>query len=229
MSRFLCSGRFFACLTIAVFLATLSTSAYSVSAQVIGFESLVPSQTMFEVDINNDGINDVLFSTTDPGGFGNSGPDPNAQVFASGLLLESSSLPDPDIRVDFLGGAIDQLQFGFILLTDVSDLDQGLQLDVFDQSGQPLSSTFQPGEILPLTVTAATGMSQNPEGQMTVSFEGVASYALLDATTTGTRFAIDTFSGTFLTAEAIPEPSALALIGLGGAICLVQRRKSLTA
>ena len=225
MSRFMCSGRVFACLTVAVFLAMVTNS---VSAQVINFETLVTPQPSFEVDINDDGIDDVLFSTTDPAGFNNFGPDPNTQIFASGLLLESSSTTDPDIRVDFPGGAIDQLQVGFALLADVNDLDQGLQLDVFDQAGTQLGSTFQRGEILPLTVTAITGMSTFPEGLLTVSFEGVASYALFDATATGTRFVIDDFSGTFLTA-AIPEPSSLALLGLGGVFCLGRRRKNFNA
>lgn len=221
MSRFICAGGFFACLALAVFLAA---SAHSVSAQVIGFETLVPSQT-YGVDINNDGIDDVLFSTTDPAGFGNTGPDQNAQVYASGLFLESSSTTDPDIRVDFPGGAINDLQVGFALLTGVDDLGQGLLLEVFDQAGNQLGSTSKPGQILPLTVTAATGMSQFPEGLLSVSFDGVASYALVDATTTGGRFIIDNFSGTFLPA-AIPEPSALALLGLGGVILLGQRRKT---
>ncbi len=222
MSKFRCTERFFAMLVVAA--AALSASAHSASAQVINFDTLVFAQTVHGVDINDDGIDDVLFSTTDPNGFGTAGPDPNTQLYASGLLLESSSTINPDIRVDFRGGAIDLLQVGFALLTDVNDVDQGLSFEVFDQAGIPLVSASQRGELLPLNPSIDTSVSGFPEGLLSVSFEGVASYALLDATTTGTRFVIDNFGGTFLTAP-VPEPSGLSLLGFGGVILLGRRRK----
>lgn len=222
-SRFKRSGR--TCAILVASAASLLALAQSASAQVIDFEKLVASETMHGVDINNDGINDVLFSTTDPLGFGNGGPNPDTQLYASGLLLESSSTIDPDIRVDFRGGAIDLLQVGFALLTDVNDVDQGLTLEVFDQTGNQLVSASQRGELLPLNPSFDASVSGFPEGLVSLSFEGVASYALIDATTTGTRFVIDNFAGTFLPA-AIPEPNALALLGLGGALALARRRRT---
>ena len=221
MSRISCSGRFFALLFTA---ASLVTSAHSVSAQVINFETLVQGQVTHGVDINNDGIDDVLFSTTDPAGFNTAGPDPNTQVHVSGLLLETSSTTDPDIRVDFLGGAIDQFQVGFALLTAVGDVGQGLSFEVFDQADNQLGSSFQPGALLPLNPSLDASVSGFPEGLLSLSFQGVASYALLDATTTGSRFVIDNFAGDFLPAAAIPDPSALTLIGLSSVILLGRRR-----
>lgn len=225
MWKYWCSGGICTWLTGAAILIALANSTHTVSAQVINFESLVQAQTVYGVDINDDGIDDVLFSTTDPTGFGVGGPDPNTQLYASGVLLETSSEINPDIRVDFPGGAIDLMQVGFALLTGVDDPGQGLNLEVFDQSGNPLAMTSQAGELLPLNPSMSTSVSAFPEGLLTVSFEGVASYALFDATTTGSRFVIDNFAGTFLPA-AVPEPSALALIGLGSIFLLGRRRKT---
>jgi len=221
MSVLPCSVRFLARLVIVTY---LFASAHSVSAQVVDFETLVATQAVFGVDFNSDGIDDVVFSSTDPAGFNPGGPDPNAQVHASGQVLETSSTSSPDIRVDFLGGAIGQLQVGFALLTDVNDPGQGLLLEVFDQADNQLGSTFQPGALLPLVNTPGSGISGFPEGLASVSFTGVAAYALLDATTTGTRFAIDDFTGTF-SPETIPEPGSVSLLGFSGLILLGRRRR----
>ena len=194
-------------------------SAHSASAQTIDFESLVGGQSLFGIDVNADGRTDVQFSTTAAGGFNTVGPNPDDQLFATGVVLETSSTSDPDIRVDFLGGATDSIRMGFVIGGFVDDLDQGLQVEVFDQLGVSLSSEFRAGELL--TNDTPLGLSMFPEGLISVSFDGVASYALLDATAVGTRFVIDDFSGTFAPA-AIPEPSGgigLALLGL-----LVRRR-----
>ncbi|MDA8562952.1 hypothetical protein N9L06_00710 [Mariniblastus sp.] len=201
----------------AAILVLLSTQM--VSAQTIDFESLVGGESLFGIDVNEDGRTDVQFSTTAAGGFNTAGPNPDDQVFATGLVLETSSISDPDIRVDFLGGATDSIQLGFALLASVDDPGQGLQVDVFDRLGVSLASEFRSGQLL--SIDNVTGLSTFPEGLISVSFDGVASFALLDATATGTRFVIDDFSGTFAPA-AVPEPSAgigLALLGL-----LVRRR-----
>ena len=207
-----------AALLLASVLVLLSNQ--NASAQTIDFESLSDGQSLFGIDINADGRTDVQFSTTAAGGFNTIGPNPDEQVFASGLVLETSSISDPDIRVDFFGGATDSIQMGFVIGGFIDDPGQGLQVDVFDRSGERLASEFQPGQLL--SVSSVSGLSQFPEDLISVSFDGVASYALLDATALGTRFVIDDFSGTFLPA-AIPEPSGgIGLVLLG----LLMRRRS---
>jgi hypothetical protein len=226
MSRLKYSRRYFSRMLAAVSLVAFFLVALTnnLSAQVVDFETLVATQAVFGFDINNDGIDDVRFSTTNPGGFNTGGPDPSTQVHATGQVLETSSLSAPDIRVDFLGGATGPLQVGFALLTDVGELDQGLLIEVFDQANNQLGSTFQRGELLPITTGLGSGVSGFPEGLISVSFPGVASYALLDATTTGTRFVIDDFTGTF-SPETIPEPGSLPVLGFSGLVLLGRRRK----
>ena len=218
----MCSGRFLACL---LFAASSVVFAHSASAQVVDFETLIATQSVFGFDFNNDGIDDVVFSSTDPAGFNTMGPDTTVQVHASGQVLETSSTANPDIRVDFPGGATGQLQVGFALLTDVGELDQGLLLEVFDQTGNPLGSAFQRGELLPITTGLGSGVSGFPEELLSVSFQGVASYALFDATTTGSRFVIDNFTGTFSPAP-VPEAGSLTLLGLAGLVLLDRRPKA---
>ena len=200
-------------------------STHSVPAQTIDFESLVAGQSLFGIDVNSDERTDVQFSTTAAGGFNTMGPNPDGQAFVSGLVLETSSISDPDIRVDFLGGATESIQLGFALLAGVDDAGQGLQLEIFDQAGEQLGAAFQAGELVTVdTVAGLPVFSGFPEGQVSISFDGVASFALLDATASGTRFVIDEFAGTFLPA-AVPEPSGgigLACLGL----LLLRRRSS---
>lgn len=200
----------------------ICAGATNALGQVIDFESLFGGQALFGIDFNDDAFNDVEFSTTDPLGFNTGGPNPDDQVFASGVVLESTSTLDPDIRVEFLGGAIGSVGVGFVLLTGVDDAGQGLQLDVFDSTDELIGTVFGSGEIL--AVTGNGGVSGFPEGTISVSFDGVAAYALLDATTTGTRFAIDNFNGTFQVA-AIPEPSGGIFLMLAG--LLLRRRVAL--
>lgn len=162
MSRFKFSER---CFVVA---ASLFSSAQSASAQVIDFETLVATQAVFGFDVNNDGSDDVVFSSTDPAGFNTTGPNPVNQFHLSGQVLETSSASSPDIRVDFLGGATGQLQVDFALLTDVNDPGQGPLLEVFDQADNQLGSMFQCGELLPLVNTPGSGISVFPEERLTV-------------------------------------------------------------
>jgi len=200
-------------------LALVCFGTTNLLAQPIDFDALSFGDTLFGFDVNADGQNDVEFSTTDPLGFGIGGPNPDDQVFVAGTVLESSSILDPDVRVDFLNGAVNSIGLGYALLTGVADLGQGLQVDVFDSADVLIGSTFQAGQIL--SGTNNGGVSVFPEGSISVSFAGVAAYALLDATTTGGRFAIDDFEGDFFP-TAIPEPSGGMFMMLAG---LLLRRK----
>jgi hypothetical protein len=59
------------------------------------------------------------------------------------------------------------------------------------------------------------GTSSFPEGEVSVAFSGIASYATFDFVTQGGRYIIDNLEGTFGSTEEVPEPGvSLLLIAL---------------
>ncbi|MBA2624599.1 MAG: hypothetical protein H0U89_03195 [Acidimicrobiia bacterium] len=80
----------------------------------ITFNQVITGARTFSFDGDGDGLPDVIFSTTDPAGFNTTGPGSN-QMFINEPGLEGTALLNPDLRVDFLVGAEDSLQFGFAL------------------------------------------------------------------------------------------------------------------
>ena len=97
------------------------TVVYSpAQAALITFDTVVTGQTSFGFDGDGDGINDVIFSTTNPAGFNITGPGPN-MTFIHEPGLEGTSLLNPDLTVNFLRGATGPLAFGFALNSSISD------------------------------------------------------------------------------------------------------------
>lgn len=182
-------------------------------AAVITFDDLLSGQTAYGFDGDGDGINDVIFSTSDPAGFNVIGPGPN-QTYIHEPGLEGTSLLNPDLRVDFLRGAVDSLRFGFAL--DSSTVAPGFfaSIRLFDAGGNLLGEASQVGDY---TVTAPPdGLSSFPEGEVSLLFAGTAAYATFDFATEFGRFIIDDFAGTYGSTERIPEPSTAWLLGAAG-------------
>lgn len=177
------------------------------SAAVITFDDLVTGQTSYGFDGDGDGVNDVVFSTTDPAGFNTVGPGAN-QVYIDEPGLEGTSLLDPDLRVDFTFGAEGSLSFGFALNSLGESPAYFAKFDVYDSGGNLLASQTVQGLYSP-------GPSSFPEGRVDVSFAGTASYGLFDFTSEFGRYIIDNFEGTYGSTEVVPEPASLALLGLG--------------
>lgn len=193
-------------------------------AALITFDTLVSGVTSYGYDGDGDAINDVIFSTTDPLGFNTVGPGTN-MTYIHEPGIEGTSLLNPDLRVDFLRGATGSLMFGYALNSSVSDPLYFASISVFDAGGTALASTSQQGDF---TITSPPfGLSSYPEGQISVSFAGVAAYATFDFTSQYGRYILDDFSGTFGSTErpSIPEPATLALFGLGLAGLGFSRRK----
>jgi hypothetical protein len=186
-------------------------------AALITFDTVVTGETTFGFDGDGDGLNDVVFSTTDPLGFNTIGPGVNQQ-FIDEPGLEGTSLLNPDLRVDFLVGATDFIRFGFALNSLTEDPAFFASFTIFDSSDNPLGSASVPGDFGP-------GPSSFPEGVVDISFSGVASYGIFDFTSEFGRYIIDNFEGNFGTVERVPEPSALALVALGVLISFRARRK----
>ncbi|MCI5129477.1 MAG: hypothetical protein D3907_13540 [Candidatus Electrothrix sp. AUS3] len=164
------------------------------NAAIITFDDAISGATSYEFDGDEDGINDVIFSTTDPYGFNTVGPGSN-MTYIEEPGLEGTSLLAEDLRVDFFNGAVDSLAFGFAL--DSYTEDDIANFKVFNSSGELLSSATITGAY----TTISSGQSNFPEGYLEVIFSGVASYATFDFTSDYGRFIIDNFSGTFGSTE----------------------------
>jgi hypothetical protein len=191
-------------------------------AALLTFDDLINGQVSYAFDGDGDLLNDVIFSTTDPLGFNTLGPGPNMS-FIHEPGLEGTSLLNPDLRVDFLVGALDSLSLGFAL--DSFTEDDTASFQIYDAADNLLASVTQLGLY---SLPNGTDPSTFPEGYISTSFSGVASYALFDFTSDIGRYIIDDFEGTFGTSEVpvqVPEPTTLLLLGAGLAGVAVLRRK----
>jgi hypothetical protein len=192
-------------------------------AALITFDTAISGQTSFSFDGDGDTINDVIFSTTDPSGFNTVGPGTNMSYIQQ-PGLEGTTQISPDLRVDFLNGATGSLGFAFAMSTGTGGVF-GVLFDVYAADNTLLASDFVTCDF---TLPNGVNPSSFPEGLLSVSFAGEAAYALFDFDSGPARYIIDNFEGTFGSTEtAVPEPSSLALAGLGavGLIGLGRRRR----
>lgn len=208
-------SKLFGLVLFALFFAATPTYA-----AIITFDTLVSGATSFGYDGDGDGINDVIFSTTDPAGFNTAGPGAN-MTFIQEPGLEGTSTINPDLRVDFLHGATDTLSFGFALDSFIEDPSFFASINVFAADNILLATATEVGKF----TTTSAGTSNFPEGEIITSFSGVAQYATFDFTSQVGRYIIDNFEGTFGSTE-VPAPATLLLLGLGlFGMGLVSRKK----
>lgn len=202
-----------------------SLMANSANAAVITFDTLVSGVTSYGYDGDSDNINDVIFSTTNPTGFNTVGPGQN-MTYIQEPGIEGSSTLDPDLSASFINGATGSFTFSFALLSASSDPAYFASINVFDAANNLLGNSSQMGQFTP----TQNGQSSFPEGQVSVSFSGVAAYATLDFASQGGRFILDNFEGIFGSTErpnasAVPESSNLLLLAMGLAGLVLYRPK----
>ncbi len=125
-------------LVVAFALATVPVLATPAAAAVITFDELVAGATSFGYDGDGDGVNDVVFSTTDPSGFNTVGPGPN-MLYINEPGIEGTTLISPDLRVDFLVGAVNAVSFGFAVNTGAA-LPNAVTFSLFDAADNLLAS-----------------------------------------------------------------------------------------
>jgi hypothetical protein len=182
------------------------------------FNNAIAGATTYNFDSDADGINDVVFSTTDPSGFNTAGPGVNMSYIQEPGLEGSTLSPDlkgflsPDLKVNFLYGAVNTLGFGYAMSTLTTDANTSVTFSAFDASNNLLASIISQAAF---TMPNGVNPSNFPEGLVSLNFSGVASYALFDFNPfNAPRYIIDNFQGTFGSIERnVPEPEVLALLG----------------
>lgn len=187
----------------------------SAQAALLTFDDAISGETTYNFDGDGDLVDDVIFSTTDPAGFNTVGPGPN-QLYIDEPGLEGTTSLAPDLRVDFLNGAVTNLSFGFAMSFPLPlPLNVGVTFSVFDSSDVLLGSITQAADY---TLPNGIDQSSFPEALVSLDFLGIASYALFDFSGSSTRYIVDNFEGIFgssedITPSLIPVPAAIWLFG----------------
>jgi hypothetical protein len=204
--------------------------SHSLQAANIRFESgVVVGSNSYGFDSNDDSVDDVIFSTTDPLGFANENLYLNNPEFFAGTInaavLSVSTNNNPSLRVDFING-VQAFTFHYIFF---SSTGHQVNVDVFDSNHNLLGSSFAPA------LSTHANHNTLPNAIFRVPFSGTASYAFINASgNDSARFGIDDFQGLFSSNDlpkfnipsAIPIPAAAwlfvpVLLGLAG----IRRRK----
>lgn len=130
-------------------------------AEVITFDDHISGAPFYNFDADQNGQTDIIFSTTDPAGLNTGGPGPD-QNFIQEPGLEGTVELTPDLRVDFLRGAVNSISFNYALLSEGPTV--GGEFTVFDATGGEISSSFFYGDHSPLDNPGepSDGFSQEP-------------------------------------------------------------------
>jgi hypothetical protein len=200
-----------------VSLSILSLSAMAVN---ISFDGVANGVTTFSYDADSDSNPDAVFTKIGSGPWSFGGPTASQFVSQPGLVAGSAS--GDDLRVDFPNGAKTTVGFAFARsdscsgrAVGYSNSSEEAELRLYDSGGLLLGSS----SVTP-TCTLNTSGSY-VEGEVTVSFVGTASYAVVDFKGS-TAYILDNFNGTFGSVEiaaaatpvAVPTLSEWAMIFL---------------
>ncbi len=198
-----------------------STSfAAALSPTTITFDDAIFGERFHFFDQDNDGAAEVVFSTTDESGFNTAGPGPN-MLFIDEPGLEGTTSLSPDLRVDFLQGAVGSIGFGFANTSQLAGV-----VRVFDEDFIQIGSQVFAGEFFDLTtgdisdsgpgggfsevpsdgdfIIPPGGVSSFPEGRVELPFDGIAAFATIDFENSPNRYIIDNFTLTLAGETTIP-------------------------
>ncbi len=173
--------------------------AANAAITTITFDEAIDGAVSHFFDGNNDGKYEAIFSTTDPFGFNTVGPGFD-QLYINEPGLEGTTGLTPDLRVDFLQGAVGSIGFGFATISPLTGVFQ-----VFDQSHIQIASQAFAGDFFNLDTgepvvdgESGSNVSGFPEGRMDLPFENTAAYVMIDFNEIDSEFAgryiIDNFT-----------------------------------
>jgi len=209
------------CIRIVAAIALIA--APSALGSLLTFDDFVGYPPTYSGDGDGDGILDVLFTTDHPNGFYGEGPG-SSQYFVHEPGLASSTLLNPDVRVDFFFGAVEFISFGFAVNDMEAHASNYAHLELFDAGGTSLGAATVYPDIY--VWDSGNSASIYIEAELNLYFSGTAAYGLFDFGSRGTDFIIDDFRGRFGSSEQdpVPEPSTAVLLVLGMVMAGARKR-----
>lgn len=194
--------------------------AHASNAVTVTFDGATDGVTTFGFDANGDTVDDAVFSSLTGQPFSVSGPGPN-QLFIQepGLVSWIVADPDPEFRVDFPNGAATSAGYSFALSVpcdSAGPVDPSLfgSIEVFDAADNSLG--FASAEPVCTVTPDPSGYSSFVEAEVSVTFSGLASYAIIDfGPVSADAFIVDNFNyeGRFGSTEPVPSmPISLLLL-----------------
>jgi len=186
-------------LTIIASSIVLLIHTSSIYAALLTFDDQVNGTSSYSYDGDDDGNDDVVFSTTSPMGFSSVGPGPNMSFINEPGIVGMTNL-NPDLRVDFTYGGVDNLTFSFAISFTMVENQYGVNFTIYDSNDVILATTHQTAGF---TKPDGQNNSDYPEAVVSLDFSGTASYALFDFDSEAYAYIIDNFTGTFGSKEVV--------------------------
>jgi hypothetical protein len=189
-------------ITMALMIMSLvcTVGVYVSQAATIPFDDVVSGSSSYSVDVTGDTVPDVVFTTSNPSGFGTV---PN--VLEGGILSG-----DWEVVVQFLGGATGSLAFDFGVTSEHSSYPEAYII-----VPHPTVSYRWVSEQTQVTGTPAYGSLSITLADSVGAFTAETAYIQFYAGS-GNRFMMDNFTGNFGAAKApVPEPTTMLLLGTG--------------
>jgi len=194
--------------------------AHASNAVTVTFDGATDGVTTFGFDADGDTVDDAVFSSLTGQPFTVSGPGPN-QLFIQepGLVAFIVADPDPEVRVEFPNGAATSAGYSFALSVpcdSAGPVDPSLfgSIEVFDAADNSLG--FASAEPVCTVTPDPSGYSSFVEAEVSVTFSGLASYAIIDfGPVSADAFIVDNFNyeGRFGSTEPVPSmPISLLLL-----------------
>ena len=180
-----------------------SFSLYSATshAAIVTFSDVTEGSKTYSADIDADGADDVIFSTTHESGFEAGYASSPTLIKGSGLKAASTSQTDLEVR--FKHGLKEYLGFDFAVTTHDDQLGGYVYFWVYDAEGWPIGNSHK-------LMAQPTGNPARHEATVWVDLDRTAVSATFNFVTMGggNWYVIDNFEGTFGPEESlITDPS----------------------
>ena len=200
-------------LSFMALLFSFTLHAETSSAATVTFGDLTAGSKTYSADVDGDGMDDVIFSTTHQSGFEAGYASSPTLIEGSGLKAASTSQDDLEVR--FNHGLKEYLQFDFAVTTYDDKVGGYVYFWVYDAEGWPIGNSHK-------VMAQPTGDFARHEATVSVDVDRTAASATFNFVTMGggNWYVIDNFEGTFGSGESPLTDASMAvfpeIIDFGG-------------